>query len=75
MVLGDAEAVSLSAHIAGECQCRCVVLFIRVFLEEREEGAEMEFNFNVNEVFRSPIVEIPPSLIPPGFKGDRRQLW
>lgn len=35
----------------------------------------MEFSFNVNEVFKSPIVEITPNLIPPGYTGDRRALW
>lgn len=36
---------------------------------------EMEFRFNVNDVFKQPIVEINSTLIPPGFSGDRRALW
>lgn len=35
----------------------------------------MEFRFGVNEIFQQPIVEIGHTLIPAGFKGDRRQLW
>ncbi|CAH1185489.1 unnamed protein product [Phyllotreta striolata] len=35
----------------------------------------MEFSFNLNDVFKSPIVEITPNLIPPGYAGDRRALW
>lgn len=35
----------------------------------------MEFRFNVNEIFKTPIVEIGSNLVPPGFQGDRRQLW
>jgi len=35
----------------------------------------MEFRFNLNEVFKAPIVEIGNQLIPSGFRGDRRQLW
>ncbi|XP_028128423.1 mediator of RNA polymerase II transcription subunit 12-like [Diabrotica virgifera virgifera] len=34
----------------------------------------MEFNYNINEIFKSPIVEINHSLIPPGYTGDRRAL-
>ncbi|KAJ8950650.1 hypothetical protein NQ318_010850 [Aromia moschata] len=35
----------------------------------------MEFKFNVNDIFKQPIVEINQNLIPPGFSGDRRALW
>ncbi|KAK9752381.1 GNAT acetyltransferase, Mec-17 [Popillia japonica] len=36
----------------------------------------MEFRFNVNEVFKQPIVEINSSLIPPGLSlADKRALW
>ncbi|XP_018571525.1 alpha-tubulin N-acetyltransferase isoform X2 [Anoplophora glabripennis] len=35
----------------------------------------MEFKFNVNDIFKQPIVEINNNLIPPGFSGDRRALW
>nr|XP_023025273.1 mediator of RNA polymerase II transcription subunit 15-like [Leptinotarsa decemlineata] len=35
----------------------------------------MEFKFNINDVFKMPVVEINQSLIPPGFEGDRRALW
>nr|CAI5836717.1 unnamed protein product [Callosobruchus analis] len=35
----------------------------------------MEFKFNVNELFKQPIVELNQNLIPPGFSGDRRALW
>ncbi|XP_017786851.1 PREDICTED: alpha-tubulin N-acetyltransferase-like isoform X2 [Nicrophorus vespilloides] len=35
----------------------------------------MEFRFNVNEIFKQPIVQVGHTLIPQGFKGDRRALW
>ncbi|XP_044767139.1 uncharacterized protein LOC123323020 isoform X2 [Coccinella septempunctata] len=35
----------------------------------------MEFQFNVNEYFKRPIVEIGNTLLPPDFVGDRRALW
>ncbi|KAL1517301.1 hypothetical protein ABEB36_001082 [Hypothenemus hampei] len=35
----------------------------------------MEFRFNVNEVFKQPIVEVGNTLIPPSFTGDKRALW
>lgn len=34
----------------------------------------MEFRFNVNEVFKQPIVEITNNLIPPDYTGNRRML-
>lgn len=34
----------------------------------------MEFKFDVSDIFPSSVVEINPSLIPPGFAGDRRGL-
>lgn len=34
----------------------------------------MEFHYNINEIFKSPVVEINHSLIPPGYTGDRRAL-
>ncbi|KAB0796250.1 hypothetical protein PPYR_10311 [Photinus pyralis] len=34
----------------------------------------MEFKFDVSDIFPCSIVEINPSLIPPGFAGDRRGL-
>ncbi|CAH0546557.1 unnamed protein product [Brassicogethes aeneus] len=35
----------------------------------------MEFKFNINDYFKQQIVAINHNLIPPGFSGDRRQLW
>lgn len=35
----------------------------------------MEFQFDVNEYFKKPIVEIRNTLLPPDFAGDRRSLW
>lgn len=34
----------------------------------------MEFKFDVSDIFPSSVVEVNPSLIPPGFAGDRRGL-
>uniref|UniRef100_A0AAR5PZG7 Alpha-tubulin N-acetyltransferase n=1 Tax=Dendroctonus ponderosae TaxID=77166 RepID=A0AAR5PZG7_DENPD len=35
----------------------------------------MEFRFDLNELFKQPIVEVGNTLIPPGFTGDKRALW
>ncbi|XP_066155110.1 alpha-tubulin N-acetyltransferase-like isoform X2 [Euwallacea fornicatus] len=35
----------------------------------------MEFRFNLNEIFKHPIVEVGNTLVPPGFNGDKRALW
>lgn len=38
-------------------------------------SSKMEFRFNVNDVFKHPIVEVNQNLMPPQFSGDRRSLW
>lgn len=35
----------------------------------------MEFRFDLNQIFKEPIVEINNSLTPPGYYGDKRALW
>ncbi|XP_050300850.1 alpha-tubulin N-acetyltransferase-like isoform X2 [Anthonomus grandis grandis] len=35
----------------------------------------MDFRFNLNEIFREPVVEIGNTLVPPKFTGDKRALW
>lgn len=32
----------------------------------------MEFRFNTNQLFKSPIVKVSNNLLPSGFSGDRR---
>ncbi|XP_044732668.1 alpha-tubulin N-acetyltransferase-like [Chrysoperla carnea] len=34
----------------------------------------MEFNFNINDIFKEPIVKITNTLLPPSFSGDRRAV-
>lgn len=35
----------------------------------------MEFHFNINDIFKNEIIQLPSTLIPQGFKGDKRTLW
>lgn len=35
----------------------------------------MEFTFDVNDILKYEITKITPTMIPPGFTGDRRKLW